>query len=603
MNNKEILNKNINKINNIRNEENVRINLNSNYYKDDSIDKGRTNIIKINNNNDNLDIIKAQINNINLDNNDNHFSINVISDEKDKKKIKTKSSFRNSIHKNKKLIIESKEEFSNNNIHNGKTIFSPIKTKTLFSFSNPKKKKQIKFKKFKNGNILYNMSRIPPIIDKEGLLMEILHANNEIEFLDLELIKAKKKRKKLEQKFLANKLIIEGILDIQDENNIKVNKINNSFETEQFITENKNEKNETENFEKSERNKINNLFNQRTETNYFKSRNNINHNPIIISLKKQINNCDKIIEDKNKLMEIAKNDNRINNFIKINSSIESKNRTLEELNNKSQTLKYIILDIETRIEFFVVKTQNYIDDTSKLNEVLNINNTKIIKNEKDLQTLYLEKEEILKKINLLEEDENLFHLSKENKKKEKEKVKNELKITEDMIKEKNNNEKEIIELNQKEIILRRNIDKNNILINSISNDKKYMDNKIERYLNEREGLIEKSKSPQKSRERSKKLENEIKNIKKEYEENKNYIDNHEKIKEKLNKKINEISEELKNRKIEKKRIEEELNKIKRIYKTEVPKEYRKLNESEIEEEKNINEEKSKNKEKKDCLIF
>ena len=106
---------------------------------------------------------------------------------------------------------------------------------------------------------------------------------------------------------------------------------------------NKNEKNETENFEKSERNKINNLFNQRTETNYFKSRNNINHNPIIISLKKQINNCDKIIEDKNKLMEIAKNDNRINNFIKINSSIESKNRTLEELNNKSQTLKYIIL--------------------------------------------------------------------------------------------------------------------------------------------------------------------------------------------------------------------------------------------------------------------
>ena len=531
----EILNKNSIKLNNyIKNEENGIEKSNFNYYNNDNIEGG---VIDINNQNENLEIIKEQINNINLDNNINHFSINNIFDEKGKKMNKTKNNFQNSINKNRKLIIDSKDILTNNNIGNGKTIFSPIKTKSIFSFSNPKKKKQKKLNKIKRGHTLYSMSQAPPIIDKEGLLMEILQSNYEIEVMNQELLKAKKKRKRLEQKFLANKLIIESILDIQ--NDIQDNEINNIFESNQFITENTNVKIEKENIENSQYiNKIKNVFNQRTETHYYKFKNNVNHNPIIISLKKQINNCDKIIEDKNKLMEIAQKDNRVNNFLKINSSIESKNKKLEELINKSQTLKYVILDIETRIEFFVVKTQKYIDDTNKLNDILNNNNLKILKSEKDIQSLYLEKEEILKKIKFLEEDEKLMHLSKENKKKEKENVENELKITEHMIKEKNNNEKEIIELDQKEVILKRNIDKYNIAINSISNDKKYMENKIERYLNERNELIEKSKLPQKTREKCKKLENEIKNIKKEYEENKNYIDNHEKIKEKLNKKIN-----------------------------------------------------------------
>ena len=285
-------------------------------------------------------------------------------------------------------------------------------------------------------------------------------------------------------------------------------------------------------------------------------------------------------------MERKQNENRVNDFIKINSSIDSKNKMLEELVNKSQTLQYIILDIETRIEFFTVKIKNYIDETTKLNDLINKHNTKAFKIEKDIQSLYLEKESILKKIKLLEDEQKQVIFKGITKKKEKENVDNELKITKDMIEEKNNNEKEITELEKNEIVLKRNIEKNNIIINSISNEKKYFENKIESYINERDSLIEKSKMPQKSRDKLKNLENEIKNIKNELKENQNYINRHEEIKNDLNKKISEILIELNNKKEENKKYEEELHQIKNKYKSQIPKEYRTLYKDEPEDNEN-----------------
>ena len=182
------------------------------------------------------------------------------------------------------------------------------------------------------------------------------------------------------------------------------------------MPENTNIKIEPENIEKKEDNlKLNNNFIPKTETIYYKSKNNIE----IISLKKQIINCDKNIDIKNKLMERKQNENRVNDFIKMNSSIESKNKTLEELVNKSQTLQYIILDIETRIEFFTVKIKNYIDETIKLNDLINNHNTKAFKMEKDIQSLYLEKESILKKIKLLEDEQKQIIYKRNTKKKRK----------------------------------------------------------------------------------------------------------------------------------------------------------------------------------------
>jgi hypothetical protein len=138
-------------------------------------------------------------------------------------------------------------------------------------------------------------------------------------------------------------------------------------------------------------------------------------------------------------MERKQNENRVNDFIKMNSSIESKNKTLEELVNKSQTLQYIILDIETRIEFFTVKIKNYIDETIKLNDLINNHNTKAFKMEKDIQSLYLEKESILKKIKLLEDEQKQIIYKRNTKKKKKKKEKNKLKIKKKRKKKKKKN--------------------------------------------------------------------------------------------------------------------------------------------------------------------
>ena len=580
----------------IKSKKNSKINLLNN---DEKIDNNKKELKEKDNNN----LYNIKNNNIISmnENNSNHLS-EVINNEIYKKNIKNRTimHFNKSKNKNPKIAIESKDKLDHKIFYNGKSFFSPIRTQTknLFSFSNPKKKKRTKLKKLKKSNILYSMNRMPPIIDKEGLLMEILQLKNEIQIMDFELFKIKKRRKRLEQKFLANKLIIEGILDIQDEIEMADN-INNNLANEQFINGNSINKLETQNIEnKLSFIKSNNIFSQKTEENYYKHKINLNNNPTIISLKKQIMNCDKNIEDKKKLMDKKQNDNRVNNFLKLNTSIESKNKKLEELNNKSQALRYVILDIETRIEYFVVKTKNYIDDTNKLNDLLNNHNSKTIKNEKEMQSLILEKEEILKKIKLLEDGEKKFFLGKENKKKEKENIENELKITENIIKEKNNNEKEIFELDKKEIILKRILEKNNLAINNLLNDNKYLKNKIEKYLNERENLIEKSKIPQKSRDKSKNLENEIKIAKKEFEENKSYINNHKKIKWQLNKKINELSKEFEKKNLENKRIEEELNDTKKKYKEQVPIEYRKMLQDE-----NDGKEKENKEKKKDCLIF
>ena len=61
------------------------------------------------------------------------------------------------------------------------------------------------------------------MIDKEGLLVEILHSKDDLESIDKELLKLNKQMKKLKQKNLANQLIMERILNIEgnDNKNIK----------------------------------------------------------------------------------------------------------------------------------------------------------------------------------------------------------------------------------------------------------------------------------------------------------------------------------------------------------------------------------------------
>ena len=125
------------------------------------------NLLKNNNNemNNNDNKLSSQVNGENI----KYKTINSITNE-----VEQKLDSNNIINQNQKITIESKDKSYNKSYHNDKPFFSPTKSKNILSFSNPKKSKKKKLKKIRKNNILYNMSRIPPIIDKEGLLMEIL---------------------------------------------------------------------------------------------------------------------------------------------------------------------------------------------------------------------------------------------------------------------------------------------------------------------------------------------------------------------------------------------------------------------------------------------
>ena len=312
-------------------------------------------------------------------------------------------------------------------------------------------------------------------------------------------------------------------------------------------------------------------------------------------------------------MEIKKSDDRVTNFLKLNSSIDDKNKKLVELVNRSQTLQYVILDIETRIEFFTVKTKDYIDSTYKLNEVINFNKSKLLKKQEEIQSLISEREELVKKIKALEFEDINFNKINQQKKEKKKNMIQELKTSEDINKEKDKDEQILNDINKKENLIQKNLSKNEKIIAGLNNNIKFSERKIERYINERQGLIEKSQIPKKSKDKLKNLENEIKNVKNEIEQNKKKIIENERINNELIKKINELSKELENKTEEHYMVGEELDRIRNEYEEKVPKEYRKKIEEQYNKQANQeNEQKEKEKhkkdekdekEKKDCLIF
>ena len=399
-------------INNNKKEENFiqESNINNNEQKNNN------NINKHDNNNNEKE--KGQINNYKEKKNihikkinDNNKSINgnnnnrEISEYKSKNKTIMKNESQ-SLYKsiksiNKKIVIDSKDKLSTKSHTCGKTYNSILRNKE-FSDSKTKYSKSRKTRVLKKSLLLPYTDRIFPVVDKEGILVEILRSKNDLESIDKELLKLNKKRKKLNQKNLANQLIMERILNIEgnDNNNIKET---DSILEDEVENENSDPKIDIKNSCKKESESKNNTFSKSKSIFYIK-----NNNREIVYLKKLILNCERNIENKDKLMNLKKNNDKINNFFKLSSSIDKKNKSLEELVNKSLNLQCQVLDNDTKIEFFTVKIKNFIDDTCKLKEALDRNKLRLVIKEKEMQNLCNQKEEIIKRIKILEEeDKNL----------------------------------------------------------------------------------------------------------------------------------------------------------------------------------------------------
>jgi len=321
------------------------------------------------------------------------------------------------------------------------------------------------------------------INEKENVILQLLSEKNDKNLKKKELIELRKKYKKLKDNNLTYKVIIEKILNIEDDG-VEDDEINNNDIYKEVKKINKKDKG------------------------------------IINALKRQILDYDKSIEEKNKILEETKKEERINNFININKLINEKNRELECLVVGSQELQYFQNDMDNRVDFLISSIKKYKESSNNLKDKLKINEKDISFNESIIKENIKEKEDIKNKIERLE---------KERKKLEEEKMKRK-EIIKELVNKYDKNieyqkEKEKIENNIKDLYKQENnvkkiLEKNEIKINLLKKNNNSLQNELSITENNKKFSSENIKQNIKIKEDIKKYEKKIKQMKEEIEKNK-----------------------------------------------------------------------------------
>jgi hypothetical protein len=240
--------------------------------------------------------------------------------------------------------------------------------------------------------------------------MELSKVKKEIESINVDILNYKKLKEKFENRFIANKKIIEKILNIEvkdtdndndkdfgskditknnDKGILEKSEANNNdncniyltalnfgkyksdeiqFEKE-IITNNKTENinqngNEVKKDNENDHNKSFEVIKKlnsasRAYSNIKKRRKNRikSVNSLILGLKRETSYFDSSIESKNKLIEEKKNDEKVNSFLKLNTTLYDKNKELEQLEKKMNSLYDNLLEIDKKIEIVLIKTK------------------------------------------------------------------------------------------------------------------------------------------------------------------------------------------------------------------------------------------------------
>ena len=386
--------------------------------------------------------------------------------------------------------------------------------------------------------------------EKEIIISEIFKLQSEIYDKDEELKKYNKIYRKLEEHNMTFKVILERILNAGGEK------------------ENANQNIDNDN--------NNNAIDENTKTNKLRQRQ-------ISMLKLQVENYDKTIEEKEKILDETKKGKKINNFIIINSLINKKNKELENLITNSQKLQYSQHGIDKRIDFLISSIKKFKQYNSKLEQKLKIN-------EKD-DKYYKDEYEIgIKEI--------------ENYNSKISKLGNELKILEDQNLNKKQRLNEIIkvyekgkDLEEEEEIINNNLDninikvenikkiieKNKTKINIIKVENQVFENDLNIYKQESDKINERFKINQMNKQNMKIYEKEKEKIKEEIAKNKleyekvlkQNIEDEERIKKEIEEfekakiglinKINELNRELREKTEKNYIIEDQLTKVNQKY--------------------------------------
>ena len=559
--------------------------------------------------------------------------------------------------KKKKIILTIKNTFEERkkNFHiNRDTYKRLIKNRThgeLKYFRNNSSKKIRESNK--EINTLYNLHNYSKnklnlnqtfgYRDKEQIKSEIYIIKNEIKNIDEELNSLKIQEEEAKNKFMANKIIIEKLLSISQKDEDRINnqekqesnkndknlnekgsfgsfyvtQINNNDNTKDETKEDNNNEETTNEKSDLHQNKNSLIKKNRTATfiqkkktfervKYIKIKNRIkvnNFNRLVLTLKREISDYDKSIESTSKFIETKKNDKKVGIFLSLNSFIDNKNKTLEELNSKRNNLSDILNNDNQKISLIILKTKKMIDEHKKAEKSINQNKTISDNYTRDKEYLTREKEILINEIKNAENEKNNVMKTNEEKEEERKKLENELKKDEDIYNEKTKNEKELHDIINKEISIKKTIGKNELNINKLKNNIKDNENKIQNYIKTNKLLKDYINITQ-----------QIKDLKK--KETKITENNQEISKEILSNKLKKLSDELTEKNEVFDRLKKELIELQKEYDTKLKNinqmdtDYQKKeNQIEIDQIKipnNIDdksENKVKNDDKKDCFIF
>ena len=559
--------------------------------------------------------------------------------------------------KKKKIILTIKNTFEERkkNFHiNRDTYKRLIKNRThgelKYFRNNSSKKIRESNKEINTLYNLYNYSKNKLNLnqtfgyrDKEQIKSEIYIIKNEIKNIDEELNSLKIQEEEAKNKFMANKIIIEKLLSISQKDEDRTNneekqesnkndknlnekgsfgsfyvtQINNNDNTKDETKEDNNNEETTNEKSDLHQNKNSLMKKNRTATfiqkkktfervKYIKIKNRIkvnNFNRLVLTLKREISDYDKSIESTSKFIETKKNDKKVGIFLSLNSFIDNKNKTLEELNSKRNNLSDILNNDNQKISLIILKTKKMIDEHKKAEKSINQNKTISDNYTRDKEYLTREKEILINEIKNAENEKSNVMKTNEEKEEERKKLENELIKDEDIYNEKTKNEKELHDIINKEISIKKTIGKNELNINKLKNNIKDNENKIQNYIKTNKLLKDYINITQ-----------QIKDLKK--NETKITENNQEISKEILSNKLKKLSDELTEKNEVFDRLKKELIELQKEYDTKLKNinqmdtDYQKKeNQIEIDQIKipnNIDDKSEnnvKNDDKKDCFIF
>ena len=495
--------------------------------------------------------------------------VNISSDRKHSYKSKKNNNFFSTEKYNYKINSNKKPSFKINTFNSNRKIFKqksavsshnsnkfekynnnlPVLMNNIAKFFNKKNNEQSNKIHKNNLKEIKNSFYEQDSQKKENLLNEITIKENNIQSKNKEISNLQTLCENLEKentinRFFINK-ILEGNIDtdnfltnisqqmhgqkhnsVDNSNDNHIN-INNDFDIKE-ITKPKTQQDNKSLYETEYDKKIN-LYKRmyKTTIGFYSSKNENTKKKLknlskkekleINVIKKQIILYDKELEKQTeKLGKIKENENTTK-YIQLKAELDKKTKELNEVYMKCKSIKKLINEKETVLEFYRLKSEKLTsiigDAKKKLNTRLKLVYNTTEKKKKDLE---LKIEKLSKKKDSY--DKELEEIDKQNKDLEKrnQELENELLKYNYILQERRNNTELINKTYSKEERLKKHILINSKKIEELESSNDNVNKLIDDYeKNQRNILIKKSKIPEKNKEKMKQLTSEIQKIKNE----------------------------------------------------------------------------------------